>query len=110
MAQYQQHSDTLVLRVSPKRKWINKGDVEWDDFAAWITAGNTPLPSDRAADLPAVVQLAFDDRDMARIGEDLIDALIARGVLAMSDFPQVVQDRIARRKNLRTKLRTEMAP
>lgn len=45
--------------------------------------------------------LNFTDRDMARIAEDLIDVLVAKGVFALSDFAKPVRDKLALRKSLR---------
>lgn len=44
------------------------------------------------------------DEKMSRIAEDLLDALIAKGVITMSDLPQVAQDIIADRKAKRAAL------
>lgn len=45
--------------------------------------------------------LNFTDRDMARIAEDLIDALIAKGVMAADDLAKPARDKLAARKALR---------
>jgi hypothetical protein len=50
-------------------------------------------------------QLSRSDRnDMPRLAEDVLDALIAKGVIALADLPQVSQDKIAARKVMRTNL------
>lgn len=45
-----------------------------------------------------------DPRDMPRAVEDLYDILSNRGVIAETDIPQAVRDKIAYRKALRAKL------
>lgn len=52
----------------------------------------------------AMAELAATDKDLARIVEDLIGLLISKGVIAASDLPQSVRDKINNRKELRSKL------
>lgn len=81
------------------------------DFAAyleWEAKGNTPLPYVQTpVDLKAAAraELATTDAGMARIAEDLIGALIAKGVIAEDDLPQPARDKLARRSELRAELR-----
>lgn len=49
-------------------------------------------------------ELSESDKDMARVGEDLLDVLISKGVLALTDLPQKAQDAISRRKSKRNEL------
>lgn len=51
-----------------------------------------------------VAELAATDKDMARVGEDLVDVLLAKGVLDMADLPQTAQDKLADRKAKRAAL------
>ena len=50
---------------------------------------------------------AFDalDADFIRVLEDLIDALIAKGVLMVTDLPHEAQRKLAARKGLRNRLK-----
>ena len=50
---------------------------------------------------------AFDalDADFIRVLEDLIDALIAKGVLRVTDLPHEAQRKLAARKGLRSRLK-----
>ncbi len=48
--------------------------------------------------------LADSDRNMARIGEDLIEILISKGVITAEDLPGNVKEKIDKRKELREKL------
>ena len=49
-------------------------------------------------------QIAESDAFMARVTEDIINVLIAKGAIAMTDLPQEVQDKLADRQNLRNQL------
>lgn len=44
------------------------------------------------------------DLEMIRVYEDLIDILIAKRVILLTDFPQAAQEKIVRRKRLRASL------
>lgn len=48
--------------------------------------------------------LKATDADMPRIVEDLIDTLITKGIIVESDLPQAAQDKLANRKDKRSKL------
>ena len=81
--------------------------VTADVIQAWLAEGNTPLPYEPPpVDLKAQAQanLAASDGDMARIAEDLIYALIAKGLIAEADLPQPARDKLAKRSELRSKL------
>jgi len=45
--------------------------------------------------------LARTDSDLARITEDLIDILIARGVIQLTDFPPEAQAKLLQRRQTR---------
>ena len=51
-----------------------------------------------------LIELQAIDKDMARITEDLIDALKDKGVIADEDLPVTVVEKINRRKLLRSRL------
>jgi len=46
-------------------------------------------------------QLSVSDSDMIRVIEDLIDVLINKAVIEKSDLPDVVNAKLARRRELR---------
>ncbi len=46
-------------------------------------------------------QLTMTDADMARVVEDLIDALLKKGVLMAGDLPDAVHAKLRRRRLLR---------
>lgn len=54
--------------------------------------------------IAALAGLSGTDKKMARVAEDIIALLIAKGVLEEDDLPQSVRDIIASRKELRGKL------
>ena len=81
--------------------------LEDQEFLEWIAAGNTLLPYAPPAVDPkeqAKAELAATDKDLARVAEDLIGALIGKGVIAESDIPQPARSKLARRAELRSKL------
>ena len=77
-----------------KPKWSGK---EWIDGRSTEEVEADALASAKA-------ELAESDSDMARIAEDLITALISKGVLAEADLPQAARSRMAKRSELRSKL------
>ena len=50
--------------------------------------------------------LVQTDFDMARISEDLIDVLIGKNIINFTDFPKPAQDKLMRRRQLRSNLST----
>jgi FMN phosphatase YigB (HAD superfamily) len=46
--------------------------------------------------------LVTSDLDMIRVYEDLIDVLISKHVVVLTDFPQAAQEKLMRRKRLRS--------
>jgi hypothetical protein len=89
---------------------------DWSSYAALKAGwrGSTACPSEAeliAADPAAAIaadqakrDLAATDADMARVGEDLLSALVSKGVIAETDLPQAARDKIAERRTLRSKL------
>lgn len=67
--------------------------TDWD---AWRTS--------QAAKKVYIDQLADSDRGMARIGEDLITALINKNIISIKDLPQFAQNKLNERIALRSKL------
>lgn len=50
---------------------------------------------------PAMLQ---SDLDMIRVYEDLTDILLSKNLVMLTDFPQPAQDKLIRRKRLRSSL------
>lgn len=73
------------------------GNAQFDEFlASGVTAAPyVEPPPDTAAEFQRA------DRNMARIGEDVIVALIEKGTLAKADFEQEVIDKLNARRALR---------
>jgi hypothetical protein len=44
------------------------------------------------------------DMEMIRVYEDLMDILMAKRIILLTDFPQAAQEKIVRRKKLRSSL------
>ena len=49
-------------------------------------------------------QLSNTDKSIIRVLEDLITILIQKGAISLSDFPQIVQDKLMARKALRDQI------
>lgn len=92
----------------PEPQCSTRGDeiTEWHD--------DRPQPSQAEIDavdlapvyarMEAQADLSASDAKMARIAEDLVDTLIAGGVIAMADLPEAAQNTITKRKADRAKL------
>jgi len=93
-------SDSNFTEVAPPQESLEHNvPCDWNEATgAWVldTAEN-----DRRL---ALDTLTSTDIPMVRGIEDLVDVLVAKGVIAMSDLPQALQDRIATRKNARNDL------
>lgn len=72
-----------------------------------MSPANAPDPPD-AAGAPSPERarhlLASTDQELARITEDLIDILIARGVIQFTDFPAEAQAKLLQRRQTRAAL------
>lgn len=87
---------------------VDANNIDYHNYLTWVDEGNTPLPYEPPAvdtKEQAKAELRESDSDMARIAEDLITALISKGVLAESDIPQSAHDKMARRAKLRSALK-----
>lgn len=79
-----------------------------------ITAQGPPLRGEltflEPAEIPeddrefAEKRLRATDADMARIGEDILTALINRGVLSLEDLPPRAQEKLTLRAELRARM------
>ena len=77
------------------------------DVLDYLAAGGQIAPYEPPpVDLKAAAraELAATDAGMARIAEDLITALISKGVLAEADLPPSARSKMAKRAELRSKL------
>ncbi|MCQ2048487.1 Tryptophan synthase subunit beta like protein [Stutzerimonas stutzeri] len=67
-----------------------------DEAQSWLATHN-----DEQAQLAG---LQASDQDMARVVEDLVDVLIARGVIRFTDLPEVAQRKLHARAQTRARL------
>jgi len=79
---------------------VNRADIS--DDPAVIAAEKAQAQAKAAA--AKIADLATTDQPFIRVLEDLIQALIDKKTIALTDLPQPVQDKIAARKALRAKL------
>jgi len=102
MAKYKQMPDGIL--DTERNLYIPETDPTlWGEYQTWLGEGNTADVFDPASELP-MDELPIREFRMGRIGEDLIDLLISKGVITLSELPQEAQDRLAEKKYLRTKL------
>lgn len=77
----------------------------WASVQKAITDGAVPTPYVAPpAPNPILIQLTKTDKDMARVTEDLIDTLVAKGVMTLDDLPANAKAKINNRKTLRSQL------
>jgi hypothetical protein len=74
--------------------------ADWDDAAPHTSAVDAFL-REVSGQANALSQT---DSDLARVLEDLIDALITRGVIQFTDLPQAAQDKLLERRETRANL------
>jgi len=60
--------------------------------------------ADSAANVSERVSLVQSDLEMIRVYEDLIDILISKRIVVLTDFPPRAQEKLVRRKRLRSSL------
>lgn len=58
--------------------------------------------------LGEAVELAASDREMARVAEDLVNVLIDKGIILLTDLPTPAQEKLLRRGSLRRRLGASM--
>ena len=73
------------------REYLPAGHPEILDFAG--QGGSAERPDMRQSDL-----------EMIRVYEDLIDILISKRIVVLTDFPTAAQEKLVRRKRLRSSL------
>ncbi len=97
-------------------KWSPEGDLEDFAFVAKPGYEATSLSDERVQawlqdeanqhKINAVLEQV--DREMVRVVEDLIDLLIAKGLILFTDLPEAVQNKILFKRNLRSKLQPSL--
>ena len=78
--------------------------------AEWVAADDAEVTRFLGAPVPAVAEDASHlefrqlDADLVRVLEDLIDVLISRQVIRVTDLPAEAQDKLFARKSFRERL------
>ena len=77
-----------------------------DEAPEYLAAGHPEIaefaePEGVRAERPSMLQ---SDLEMIRVYEDLIDILISKRIVVLTDFPTAAQEKLVRRKRLRTSL------
>jgi len=49
------------------------------------------------------VELQRSDLEMIRVYEDVVDLLISKGIICLTDLPLPAQDKLLRRRHMRTR-------
>lgn len=52
-------------------------------------------------------EMYSSDRDMARIGEDMLSILIKKGIISLDDFSDAAKSKLTRRAGIREQLRAK---
>jgi hypothetical protein len=87
----------VILSNSDKDAWgkLLSSKVNIEDMPVF-------RPSDKEI---AIQKLDQSDKDMARVAEDVIGVLIAKGVISEADLPASVSEKLANRKTLRKEIK-----
>jgi hypothetical protein len=89
---------------------MSSGKPESPKYPAAVDTTAAPAPDSESAPRPlphtAAVRSEMEqsDREMIRVYEDLIDLLIGKNLLLLTDLPPAAQDKLLRRKRLRAML------
>ncbi len=67
-------------------------------------SGDSPELSAFLANQQAANSLDESDQDFVRVLEDVVELLIAKGVILFTDLPQSAQEKIMRRQRLRSEI------
>jgi len=96
-------SDGAQIPISP-------GNRDYQEYVAWLRMGNFPDPEFTPDEIKqhtiAAKKAEISNTDMGyiRVIEDLIDTLVAKGVIALTDLPSTSRIKDAQRKALRAQL------
>lgn len=84
--------------VHPSLQWI---DCPIEVKPEWIYENGQFLPPAPPPEPTTQQKIAATDMGFIRVSEDAIVALITKGILAKTDFPQAAIDKINYRRSLR---------
>lgn len=90
--------DAWLARRQDNGHLVDRIEVPLDEKVAVVLKD---VDGATGQDVLEKAELARTDLRMARVVEDVVDVLEAKGVMARSDLPQEAQDRIARRETMR---------
>lgn len=98
MSKYIVHIDGTIENTETDETFANDPQLpEHIEYVAWCDAGGMP----EVRTPPRTKRIAETDHEMARIGEDLIDVLVANGTIALTDLPAEAQAKLQERKDIR---------
>jgi hypothetical protein len=80
--------------------------LEHDILPAGAPSPATEQPASPAAAEPEAIrsEIQQSDPDMIRVYEDLVDVLMAKNMVLLTDFPPAAQAKLLRRKQMRAML------
>ena len=89
-------------RISSLHREQDSQDLQYlppnhPDVSGFLSANPERIPEGRG-------ELLKSDLEMIRVYEDLTDILISKRVVVLTDFPQAAQEKLMRRKRLRSSL------
>lgn len=84
---------------------VEVSDHETDSATIWVESTDPELRGyfKKGLDLQEITQntLNESDAEMARVVEDLIDVLLSKQVFTYTELPEIVQEKLAKRRQLR---------
>ncbi|MGB3071713.1 MAG: hypothetical protein WBC18_24420 [Ottowia sp.] len=73
-----------------------------------MTGQQDPSPESRPSSLALEQELSSLDAEFIRVLEDLIDALLAKGTLLVTDLPPEALEKLQQRKHARQRLKNAL--
>ena len=96
------HAQTVNVpapTAPPIVEWLHQTGAAFKLRAEVIAEAPQPTPAEIA-----VANLAATDKQMARVTEDVIAALVAKGTIALTDLPAEARAKLTQRQNWRAQL------
>lgn len=95
-----------VKRIQKRIVAISK--IKSDECNEWLEDTDNELSTALIELIPNELGVLQSDLEMIRVIEDVIDALVAKSVINMSDLPQPVQIKLLKRKKFRIEGKFQM--
>jgi len=92
-------NDNFTEVVPPADSLEKNVPCDWNE-----ATGQWDIDTTTQAHINAVDTLNDSDIPLVRVLEDLINTLVSKGTIALSDLPQVAQDKLNARNDARTNL------